>query len=94
MTTQSDAAYARVAETAQRQAAAKPAAEAALKNAMQTKILGMKPTTAIVGAVAVGALAIAATKLMQSNREKSGEGKWASRISHERAQLASQGQQR
>lgn len=93
-TAHADVSYARIAETAQRQAAAKPAADAALKNAMQIKILGMKPTTAIVGAVAVGGLAIAATKLMRSSSEKSDESSWASRITHERAQIANHGLQR
>lgn len=94
MSAHTDAAYVRVAEAAQQHAATQPAADAALKKAMQTKIFGMSPTTAIVGAVAVGGLAIAATKLMQSRRHNAGEGKWANRISQERAQVTNQNQQR
>lgn len=94
MTARTDAAYARASETAQRQAAAKPVADAMLKNAMQPKIFGMKATTAIVGVVAVGGLAIAAIKLTQGHQQKTRQGQWATRISQERALENSQAHQR
>lgn len=54
---------------------------------------GMKPTTAIVGAVAVGALAYGAFKLMQ-RPEPAPQNAWSQRIEHERAMAAQQSAQR
>jgi hypothetical protein len=52
----------------------------------------MKPTTAIVGAVAVGAVAMGGIKLMQRRREKAEQRSWAQRIEQERAAAVRQPQ--
>lgn len=85
MTASTNAAYARATETARAQASRQPAAQAALKSAMQTKILGMTPMTAVLGAVAVGGMAVAAIKFTQHRHEAMTQVKWADRIAQERA---------
>ena len=86
MTERSGDALERLGETAARHAAEKPAADAALKHAMTTKIFGMKPSTAIIGAVAVDGLVIGATKFMQGRQTgKLPQGQWSAKIDRERA---------
>jgi hypothetical protein len=52
---------------------------------------GMKPTTAIIGAVAVGALAVGGMKFLQRRRERAEERSWTQRIDSERAFASQRG---
>src|SRR3954469_11069615 len=75
-----------VAEIAKRHA--RETAEVSKTLAAHSKpglIAGMKPTTAILGAVAVGALTVGGMKLLQRRRERASERSWTQRIEQERA---------
>jgi hypothetical protein len=93
MTASTNAAYACATETARAQAARQPAAEATLKVAMQTKIFGMMPMTAVLGAVAVGGIAVAAIKFTQHRHEIATRVKWTDRIAQERADAGYRGRE-
>ena len=83
----------KVAQIARRQAEARAATDAAINNVGKraNPLAGMKPTTAIVGAVAVGAVAMGGIKFMQRRREKAEQRSWAQRIEQERALAAQRG---
>lgn len=57
---------------------------AANKTLPSTGLRGMKPTVAVIGTVAVGALAYGALKLLRHKGPSASEGEWVARISAER----------
>lgn len=86
-TQQVGAAVERVAQSAATHAAARPVADARLNHAMATKIMGMKPTTAIIGAAVAGSLVIGTTAWLHHRRDQAQSGQWTQRIDRERASV-------